>query len=184
MNEDKSQIRAQLASLLRSVGLDGEAKAEGTLALDSLKARKPMMKDTCAERDDLKLEARALEGLGDDRGAARKYGRLIDLAVLATGKDDCRKCHLQAQSGPTDLASLRDWWPGDGYARSLDRAGRRDPAARKLEAIAAEGSSPDDPGVRVRLAYLAEARGARDEAEAIWAKLEAQPPKLAAASQP
>ena len=182
MNEDKFQIRAQLASLLRSVGLDAEAKAEATLALDSLKARPPTPKDTCAEKDELRLVARSLEGLGDDRGAAQKYGRMIDLAVLATKKEDCRKCHVQAQIGPTDLTRLRDWWPGDGYARSLDRAGRRDLAASELEAIATKGSSPDDIGGQIRRAYLAEAQGGRDEAEAIWAKLEAESPKLATAS--
>jgi hypothetical protein len=184
MNEDKFQIRAQLASLLRSVGLDDEAKAEAGLALSSLKARLAMPKDTCFEKDDLKLEARALEGIGDDRGAARKYGRLIDLAILATEKEDCRKCHRQAQTGPTDLARLRGWWPGDGYVRSLDRAGRRDLAARELETIATKGSLPDDIRVRVRLAYLAEARGLREEAQAIWTKLEAEAPKLATASRP
>ena len=184
MNEDKFQIRAQLASLLRSVGLDAEAKAEANLALNSFKGRQAMPKDTCAEKDDLRLAARSLEGLGDDLEAARKYGRMIDLAVLATRKEDCRKCHVQAHSGPTDLARLRDWWPGDGYVRSLDRAGRRDLTAAELKALTTKGSSPNDIGVRVRLAYLAEARGLRDEAEAIWAKLEAESSKLAAASRP
>ena len=184
LNEDKVQVRAQLASLLRSVGLDAEAKAEGTRALAELKARLAMRlaipPDTCAEKDDLRLAARALEGLGDDRGAARKYGRLIDLAALATRKDDCRKCHQQ-QSGPADVARLRDWWAGDGYVRSLDRAGLRDPSAVEPGAVAAKSPSSADVGVRLRLAYLAEARGDRAEAEAIWAKLEAETPKLAAA---
>jgi hypothetical protein len=183
LNEDKAQVRAQLASLLRSVGLDAEAKAEGKLALDALKARPAMPAGTCAEKDDLRLAARALEGLGDDPGAARTYGRLIDLAVLATRKEDCRKCH-RAQSGPTDLARLRDWWAGDGYSRSLDRAGRRDQAAVDLEAIAARGPADDEAGVRVRLAYLAGARGRRDEAEALWAKLEAEGTAIAARPGP
>ena len=178
LNEDKDQIHAQLASLLRSVGLDAEAKAEGNRALMALNMRRPMPADTCAEKDDVKLAARALEGVGDDQGAARKYGRLIDLAVLATRKNDCRQCHQQ-QSGPTELGRLRDWWAGDGYARSMERAGRLNPAAVELEALTAKLAPPTDIGCRVRLAYLAEARGRRDEADAIWAKIEAETSKIA-----
>ena len=179
LSEDKAQVRAQLASLLRSVGLEDEAKAEGTRALAELKARRPATPDTCPEKDDLKLSARALEGLGDDRGAARMYGRLIDMAALATRNVDCRTCH-QEHAGPADVARFRDWWAGDGYARSLDRAGLREPSAAEPKLIAAMLPSTANVGVRLRLAYLAEARGHHAEAEAIWAKLEAEALKVAA----
>ena len=183
LSEDKAQVRAQLAGVLRSVGLDAEAMAEATLALADLKARGAMPPDTCGEKDDLKLTARAREGLGDDRGAARTYGRLIDLAAFATRKDDCRKCHQQ-QSGPIEVARLRGWWAGDGYVRSLERAGLRDPKAEALEAVEAKTLSKAEVGVGLRLAYLAEARGRHAEAEAIWERLEAEAPasKVAAAT--
>jgi len=177
LNDDKLQMRAQLASLLRAVGLDDEAKSEGAATLAGLGKRAPARPDTCPEKEDLKLAARAFEGLGDDREAARRYGRLIDLAALATRTNDCRKCHQNA--GPLDASRLRDWWAGDGYARSLERAGERDAAIAELRATAARSSPPADTGALLRLAYLAESRKRRDEAEAIWAKLGARGTELA-----
>ncbi len=180
LNEDKVQVRAQLAALLRAVGLDDEARAEGAIVAAALKARPPAKPDTCAENNDLKAAARALEGLKDDTGAARKYGRLIDLAALATRTADCRKCHQQA--GPSEPSRLRGWWAGEGYVRSLERAGRRDEEAAALAPLSDRTWTP--LGTQLRLAYLAEARGRKAEAEAIWAKLEARSPRVAATVPP
>src|SRR5262249_19518291 len=62
-------VRAQLACTLREAGLAAEAKAEGEAVLAELrKANEPKMNDHLA-RFYFRSASRALEGIGDQRGA-------------------------------------------------------------------------------------------------------------------
>src|SRR5206468_4275578 len=65
------QLRAQLAGLLRDVGLDDEAKVEGRRVLAELRPRVDSGK--IDPHHDLRSLARATEAVGDDRGAADYY---------------------------------------------------------------------------------------------------------------
>jgi tetratricopeptide (TPR) repeat protein len=182
--ENLNLVRAQLAILLRSVGLDDEAKAEGKRALAVLDPARVIPPDTCAEGQAAKFAARAYEGMGDDRVALTKYGRLIDLAALTLTRADCRKCHAEGDWVPTRLAQFRGWWPGDGYARSAERLGELETTTASLKATADnQGSTPAPIGVKLKLAYLAEAQGRHEEADAIWAKIEGDPPTVAASGR-
>ena len=173
LNDDKLQMRAQLAGLLRAIGQEAEAKAEGAAALDEL-GRRPAraQPNTCGEGAELKAAGRALEGTGDAREAARRYGRLIDLAALAARSNDCRQCHRD-NGGPADMVGLRGGWVADGYVRSLGRAGRLEAKAAELRLAGIAAAGPAATGNLIRRASIAEARGLRAEAETLWAEAEA-----------
>lgn len=163
LNEEPVHIRARLAGLLREVGLDAEAKAEGRAALAGLDKRTPVPPNVCEARHDLRAYGLALEGVGDDRQAADRYGRLVDLAAVAVRNRDCRKCHEQA--GADVAIRLPDWWAGGSYARTVGRGGGLDRGVAALEA------APRSDATRLRLAYLYRAAGRSHDAEAIWASL-------------
>src|SRR5439155_3480920 len=70
-------VHAQLASVLREVGLNDEAEKEARTVLAGLsKTRAPAMTDHSA-RLYLRSYARAMEGLGDERGAMEWYGKFV-----------------------------------------------------------------------------------------------------------
>ncbi len=153
LSEDPTMIRARLASLLRELGLDAEAKVEGNAAMKLLGARPEPEGKNCYDRIDMKARALALEGRGDDRGAARQYGRLVDLAGLALRSQECRQCHQKA-GGPVDLAGMTDWWAGEKFAQATEKAGGRDSAIAAEEARLASGKDE----AKLRLKFLKAAR--------------------------
>src|SRR6185503_6169190 len=72
--EDPVFVRAQLASLLREVGLSKEAEAEGRAVLSTLRQMPEPRPTDDAARHHLRARARALEAIGDQRGAAQAWG--------------------------------------------------------------------------------------------------------------
>jgi hypothetical protein len=167
-NEDPLHARARLAVLLREVGLDAEARAEGLAVSEQLAKNAPVPADSCQAHIDLIPWAFALEGRRDDRGAADRYGQLIDLAGLAARREDCRRCHQQ--TGPIQTKMLPEWWAGESYARAVARIGDLKAAVAEQEATLAR--SPGDAGALLRIAYLKQALGRPAEARANWSKLE------------
>jgi len=164
LREEPAHVRAQLAVLLRESGLDAEARAEGKRALEELARLPEPPLDQDAARHHLRARARALEGTGDERGAAEAYGRLVRWAGRSP---QCGACH--AIQGPRDLAWFRDWWAGRRYSRLAAGAGRLDAEiAASEEALRRDGK---DVGARLALAYLLEARGGASAAAAEWARL-------------
>ena len=72
--------RAQLASLLREIGLNEEARQEGEHALAALAAMpQPTMRDH-ASRNTFRALARAHEGAGHDSEALKWYGDYVEFA--------------------------------------------------------------------------------------------------------
>ncbi len=126
--------------------------------------------------DELRAWGRALEGMGDDRGAADRYGRLVALGSFAVRAKDCRSCHQQ--SGMAVDVWSRDWWAGTRYAAVLSRIGGLDAGIAEAEKASADG--PDRDAARLKLAYLYAAKGRDAEAEAIWTGLEPSPAKAVA----
>jgi hypothetical protein len=108
-----------------------------------------------------------VEASGDDREAARWYGRFIEFGSQVRSDRSCVGCHGDA--GPRDLAWFRDWWAGQRYGRSTLRAGLGDESVARHEALLAK--NPGDAATRMMLAYLYEARGETAKARAAWAAL-------------
>src|SRR5262249_2580955 len=93
LREDPLYVRAQLASLLRDVGLDGEARAEAEAVRAALEQRPPADVHNHDARHPLRAAARAMEGLGDDAAAAERYETFIRFASQVKGSAECRGCH-------------------------------------------------------------------------------------------
>jgi tetratricopeptide (TPR) repeat protein len=178
--DDPVFVRAQLASLLRAIGRDAEAKAEGKAALTALDARPAPPLSDPDSRQYLRAYARAQEGLGDDPGAARTYARFIRFASQVRTKRDCRGCHRDA--GPQDMAWFRDWWAGQRYADLTARTGQADRAIAEHEAALA--GDPANTAARMMLAYLREAKGEPAQAQKLWADLTRPEPNGLAALPP
>ncbi len=162
--EDPLFARAQLALLLREVGLDSEAKAEGNAVLSLLaKAKAPAISDSDF-RAYSRATAKAMEAVGDLKGASDWYDRFLVFGSQSMSRQDCRFCHRDA--GPRNAAWFRTWWAGPRYASHVAEVEGLDQAISRLE------KAPADPASRLRLAYLLEARGDSARAKALWSELE------------
>jgi len=165
LNIDPMLLRAHLARLLRDIGLDKEARSEGTAILNKLErlgtsadtspANQPMMQ---LLRD---IRAAALEASGIDRSASVVYGNCIESQLKACGRFDA----------PV-VAWFREWWVGRGYGRSVVRAGKSEQTIAELQARLASGSlDPSGPERRLsclQLAYIHEAWGEQKLADRSW----------------
>jgi tetratricopeptide (TPR) repeat protein len=162
--DDLPGIRAQLAVLLRQVGLDSQAKAEGERALAELAhVPEPALTHSDA-RAYLRAYARAYEATGDKKDAEKMYARFIDFGGQVPSRGDCRACHHD--SGPTQVAWFRDWWAGRRYAELVRDRGGLDSTIEELAA-----TSTPDVATRMKLAYLREAQGQPEAANTLWATL-------------
>jgi FG-GAP-like repeat len=168
LEDDPIHIRAQLACLLREIGLDDEAKAEGRQVLDALRTRTPRPISDPEVRHELRAQARALEAVGDDKGAADGFAKFIRYASQVQGNKDCRFCHQDA--GPRDMAWFKDWWAGEKYAVHTARADGMARAIAQQNAILEK--DPSDISARMMLAYLQAANGEPAKAKALWAQIE------------
>ena len=159
--------RAQLASLLREIGLTEEARQEGTLALAELAGKpQPTMSDH-ASRDRFRALARAHEGAGHDAEALKWYSGFVEFGSGFANTRTCAGCH--ALSGPRDASFFPDWWAGRRFAELAWKTGE---APRLIEADeAALAKAPDSFLAQIRLAYLYEARGDTARAAQTWRKL-------------
>lgn len=179
-SEKPVYVRAKLASLLRSVGLNDDAKWEAKRVLDELQKEEEPPLSNHEARHYLRAKARALEGLGDDPAAAEWYGKFIRFASQVRAGNACTGCH-HGNDAPLDMAWYRDWWAGRKFAQTIGRAGKVDETIQTQEAALAKRSS--DRAARMTLAYLYEAKGDAPKAKAMWAKLGAvaESPAVAAA---
>ena len=157
--------RAQLASVLRDIGLNDEARQEGELALAALaRMPRPTMGDHTS-RTTFRALARANEGAGHDAEALHWY---TDFVRFGSGFNRCSGCHQLA--GPRDPSFFRDWWAGRRFAELAWKTGE---APRLIEADeAALATSPNDLLPRIRLAYLYAAHGDAERAQQLWAQIE------------
>jgi hypothetical protein len=156
--------RAQLASVLREIGLNDEARHEGELALAALaRMPQPTMSDHTS-RNTFRALARASEGAGHDLAALQWY---TDFVRFGSGFSRCSGCHQLA--GPRDTSFFRDWWAGRRFAELAWRTGE---ARRLIEADeAALATRPNDLLPQIRLAYLYAAHGDAERAQRLWAHI-------------
>jgi hypothetical protein len=158
--------RAQLASLLREIGLDDQAKQEGERVLAELAdLPKPSMADHDS-RNTFRALARANEGAGRDAEALKWYG---DFVSFGSGFKGCMDaCHSLA--GPRDNSFFRDWWVGRKYAELAWKTGE---ASRVIEATeSALEKKPKSLADQLRLAYLYEKRGDAQRTARLWAQID------------
>jgi hypothetical protein len=161
--QDRVYTRAQLASLLRDIGLTDEAKEEGELALEALERLPPPTMADHNSRNTLRALARANEGAGRDKEALKWYSDFVKFASGFSSRT-CSGCHQLA--GPRDTGFFPDWWAGRKFGELAKRTGQ---ATRLVEAgDAALSSDPTSLLAQLRLAYLHEARGDSTRAQAIW----------------
>lgn len=158
-------VRAQLASLLREVGLTDQARREGEAALARLQQMpQPRMSDH-ASRDLFRALARASEGAGNDRAALKWYGAFVEFGSQVRR---CGGCH--ATEGPREMSFFRDWYAGRKFAEYAEKTGEAMPLIAAHEATIA--LTPNHPAAQLALAYLYEARGEDAKAQALWARID------------
>ena len=157
--------RAQLASVLREIGLTDEARQEGELALAALRQMPlPTMSDHTS-RNTFRALARAHEGAGHDAAALKWYGEFVE---FGSGFSRCSGCHQLA--GPRDRSFFRDWWAGRKFAELAWRTGE---APRLIQADeAALATNPNSLLSQIRLAYLYEAHGKAERGQRLWARVD------------
>jgi len=160
-------LRAQLARLYREMGMMPEARAEATALWQDLRKStlgpNPLREDNPNVRE---WRAAVHEALGEDGRAAEDYAVRIEQQATV----------LQANQNPAFIAWLREWWVGRAYAGCLARTGRADVTIADLQqkldrSPKGTGGSIDQRASRLLLAFLLEARGQKDRAEAQWASL-------------
>jgi hypothetical protein len=179
-SEKPVYVRAKLASLLRSIGSNDDAKWEAKRVLDDLQKEEEPPLSNHEARHYLRAKARALEGLGDDVAASEWYGKFIRFASQVRAGNACTGCH-HGNDAPIDMAWYRDWWAGRKFAQTISRTGKLDDTIGIHEAALAKRSS--DRAARMTLAYLYDATGDVQKTNAMWAKLGAiaESPAVAAA---
>lgn len=155
--------RAQLASLLREIGLIDEAKAEGEAVLALLEHMPPPDMSRHDSRHMFRALARAHEGAGRDRDALRWYGDFVRF-----GSQQCRGCH--DVEGPRSMSFFRDWWAGRKFGAYAERTGETTRLIGEHEGALAR--NPRSLTARMALAYLYEARGDARRSAALWAELD------------
>jgi hypothetical protein len=163
--EEPVYLRAQLASVLREIGLEEEARQEGRAALAALQDMKqPTMTDH-GSRHTYRAFARAHEGAGNDRDALRYYGEFVEFGSTFA---KCSQCHQEGR-GPRDASFFPDWWAGRKYGEYAQKTGLA------LELIAQQEAAlrrnDRDFGATIKLAYLHEAGGNDAQARRIWERV-------------
>ena len=168
------EARAQLAAVLREIGLDEEARAEAVSAKVLLQARPHPRMENSDSRIDFRSDARIKEAMGDSRGAAEAYGKFIDFAAQVGRSGGCVGCHASfGNAGPNRPGWFRDWWVGPRFARHVSAASGLKRASVELEqARARDGRSRS---IRMKLAYLYAAMGDQSRASQEWTAIDAAP---------
>jgi hypothetical protein len=159
--------RAQLASLLREVGLMQEARQEGEAVLAALGHIPPPDMRNHDSRHVYRAVARAHEGAGHDAEAVRWYG---DFVTFGSRTQTCAGgCHLQTE-GPRDMAFFRDWWAGRKFGEYAVKTGEAPQLIAAHEATLAR--TANDVAAQLSLAYLYEARGDPAAANKMWLRID------------
>jgi hypothetical protein len=165
VSTDHVYVRAQLASVLREVGLTKAAQQEGEAALARLRRMpQPEMSDH-ASRNMFRALARASEGAGDAAAALKWYGAFVEFGSQVR---QCGGCHVT--EGPREMSFFRDWYAGRKFAEYAKSTGE---ATRMIAAYEATlALAPNNLAAQLGLAYLYEARGENPKAQALWARID------------
>jgi hypothetical protein len=165
LTTDPVYVRAQLASLLREVGLTSAARDEGEAALAQLRRRPPPSMSQHSSRHAFRALARASEGAGDDAAALKWYGAFVEFGSRVR---QCGGCHTS--EGPRDMSFFRDWYAGRKFAEYANVTGEAAGLIAAHEATLAR--KPNNLSAQLALAYLYDARGDDPKARALWTKID------------
>jgi hypothetical protein len=157
-------VRAQLANLLREIGMDEEAKAESKAVLDELRRQPEPPMDEPSARHYFRAIARATEAGGDDRAATAAYEKFVRFGAHVK---KCGGCH--DSEGPKNMTWFRDWYAGRKLAEVARRAGLTRQLIEENERRLAGGR--DDTAAQMLLAYLYEAQGDQAKADSLWVRI-------------
>jgi hypothetical protein len=160
-------IQAQLASLLREVGLTAEAKQEGNAALALLTRMPQPTMDQHQSRHMFRALARAHEGAGHDAEALRWYGQFVEFGSQFQQPKMCAGCHTTM--GPRDWSFFRDWYAGRKFGEYALTTGEAPRLIATHQAVLK--AIPDSRASNLSLAYLYEATGEMKRAQDIWARM-------------
>jgi hypothetical protein len=164
VNAEPVFVRAQLASLLREVGLDAEAKQEGEAALAQLATMRQPTLHEHQSRHMYRALARAHEGAGHDAEALRWYGQFVEFGSQFQQPRMCAGCHTTM--GPRDMSFFRDWYAGRKFGEYAVKTGE---APRLIAAHQTTlGATPSNVASQLSLAYLYEATGESANAQTVW----------------
>ena len=157
-------IQAQLASLLREVGLTSEAKQEGESALAQLATMRQPAMDDHLSRHMFRALARANEGAGHDAEALKWYGKFVEFGSQFQQPKMCAGCHTTM--GPRDWSFFKDWYVGRKFGQYAVTTGEAPRLVATHETVLR--ATPDSRASQLSLAYLYEATGQNDKATEIW----------------
>ena len=163
---EPAYLRAQLASLLREVGLTVEARQQGESALAELaQMREPTMQDHWS-RQPFRALAWAHEGAGNDAKALEWYGRFVEFGsqVAGAARGCAGSCHVTM--GPRDASFFHDWYAGRKFGELAVKTGQAPTLIAAHEN--ALSATPRNMASRLSLAYLYEAAGRNKSAKEIW----------------
>jgi hypothetical protein len=177
VNTEPVYIQAQLASLLREVGLDAEAKRHAEKALSTLAAmRQPTMHEH-ESRHMFRALARAHEGAGHDAEALEWYAKFVQFGSQSyrtptTPKadfnfNDCTGCHNTL--GPHYSGFFNGWYAGRKFGEIAVRTGEAPKLIAAHEKVLS--ATPKNRASQLSLAYLYEASGQDAKAKAAWAAM-------------
>ena len=169
VSTDPVHIQAQLASLLRDVGLTAEAKQEGEAALVKLTRMAPPTMSDHLSREKFRSLARAHEGAGHDAEALAWYGKFVEFGsqVAGASRGCASSCH--STIGPRDATFFRDWYAGQKFGEYAVKTGEAQRLIAAHETVLS--ATPDSLASRLSLAYLYDATGDTRRAAAIWSRL-------------
>jgi len=165
-------IQAQLASLLREVGLTAEAKQEGEAALALLVRMPQPTMGQHQSRHMFRALARAHEGAGHDAEALKWYGKFVEFGSQFQQPKMCAGCH--ATMGPLNWGFFKDWYAGRKFGEYAMKTGDAPRLIATHETVL--GATPDSRASTLSLAYLYEATGQTEKARKSWAKLAGSAP--------
>jgi len=164
VKEEATGVQAQLAALLKEVGLEREARETAQPLLQKLRSLPEPPMERSGSRHYFRAVARASEAMGDDASTARAYAKFVRFGSRVK---QCGGCH--EPDGPKDMAWFRDWWAGQRLATYAVRSGQLEALIDEQEQALAANSS--DTAAQMLLAYLYAANGKADRAEAMWSRV-------------
>jgi hypothetical protein len=169
VNTEPLYLRAQLASLLRDVGLTVEAKQHGESALAELSRMRPPTMHDHRSRHTFRALAWAHEGAGNDAEALEWYRKFVEFGsqVAGAGRGCSGSCHVTV--GPRDASFFHDWYAGRKFGELAVKMGEAPKLIASHEGVLS--ATPRNLASRLSLAYLYEAAGANERAKEVWLSL-------------
>ncbi len=166
---DPVYVRAQLASLLRDVGLTVEAKQHGESALTELSQMRPPTMHDHWSRHTFRALAWAHEGAGNDAEALEWYRKFVEFGSQVAGvRRGCAgSCHVTI--GPRDASFFHDWYAGRRFGELAVKTGSAPTLIAAHEGVLS--ATPLNLASRLSLAYLYEAAGQNERATEVWLSL-------------